>query len=112
MIFRIVLLCFLLLPASFLFAQTSGAERWKDKRIKYIGIEEGLSNNAVTSIYQDRRGFMWIGTYDGLNRYDGYDFFVFRHQPEDSLSLINNRIVDIHEDKTGIWVATKRGLSV
>ena len=45
--------------------------------VKYIGIEHGLSNNAVTSIYQDHNGFMWFGTYDGLNRYDGYTFKIF-----------------------------------
>ncbi len=109
---RIVLLCFLLLPVYSLFAQETSEDRVKDKNLKYIGIEAGISNNSVTSIYQDKRGFMWIGTYDGLNRYDGYDFFVFRNQPQDTLSLINNRIVDIFEDNTGIWVGTKRGLSV
>lgn len=43
-----------------------------DAQLKVIGIENGLSNNSVTSIYQDRSGFMWFGTFDGLNRYDGY----------------------------------------
>jgi signal transduction histidine kinase/ligand-binding sensor domain-containing protein/DNA-binding response OmpR family regulator len=112
MIFRIVLLCFLFLPTSFLFSQEDNEERWRGKQVKYIGIEAGLSNNAVTSIYQDKRGFMWIGTYDGLNRYDGYNFYVFRNQPQDSSSLVSNRIVDIYEDHEGIWIGTKRGLSV
>ncbi|HLW21062.1 MAG TPA: two-component regulator propeller domain-containing protein [Cyclobacteriaceae bacterium] len=81
-------------------------------KIQYLGIEKGLSNNAVTSIYQDRRGFMWVGTYDGLNRYDGYDFLVYRNQPGDSTTLINNRIVSIYEKGDGLWVGTKKGLSV
>ncbi len=81
-------------------------------QIKYIGIEKGLSNNAVTSIYQDRRGFVWVGTYDGLNRYDGYDFLVYRNQPHDSTTLINNRIVSIYEKGNDLWIGTKGGLSV
>lgn len=81
-------------------------------KIQYLGIEKGLSNNAVTSIYQDRRGFIWVGTYDGLNRYDGYDFLVYRSQPGDSTTLINNRIVSIYEKGDGLWVGTKKGLSV
>ncbi|MFD2035210.1 two-component regulator propeller domain-containing protein [Belliella marina] len=80
--------------------------------VKYLGIESGLSNNAVTALYQDERGFMWIGTYDGLNRYDGYDFQVFRNFPRDSSTLINNRIVSIYGRENEIWVGTKRGLSV
>src|SRR5690606_30182062 len=81
-------------------------------KVRYIGIEMGLSNNAVASIYQDKRGFMWVGTYDGLNRFDGYDVLVFRNQLNDSSTLINNRIVSIYENDQGIWVGTKKGLSV
>jgi signal transduction histidine kinase/ligand-binding sensor domain-containing protein/DNA-binding response OmpR family regulator len=81
--------------------------------VEYIGIEQGLSNNAVTCIYQDRYGFMWFGTYDGLNRYDGYHFKVFRNKPDDSTSLLNNRIVAICEDQqNNLWIGTKRGVSV
>ncbi|WP_214229441.1 two-component regulator propeller domain-containing protein [Pedobacter sp. B4-66] len=81
--------------------------------IGYLGIENGLSNNAVTSIHQDHYGFMWFGTYDGLNRYNGYEFKVFRNRHNDSLSLINNRIVAIAEDKNNrIWVGTKSGVSI
>jgi ligand-binding sensor domain-containing protein len=48
--------------------------------VKYVGIEHGLSNNSVLCVYQDYKGFMWFGTYDGLNRYDGYNFTVFRNR--------------------------------
>jgi len=44
----------------------------------YLGIDQGLSNNSVRCIFQDHEGFMWFGTYDGLNRYDGYQFKIFR----------------------------------
>jgi signal transduction histidine kinase/ligand-binding sensor domain-containing protein/DNA-binding response OmpR family regulator len=81
--------------------------------VDYLGIEQGLSNNAVTSIYQDRQGFMWFGTYDGLNRFDGYNFQVFRKKLNDSASLINNRIVTICEDqRNNIWIGTKKGISL
>ena len=44
-----------------------------------LGIDQGLSNNFVRCVYQDKNGFMWFGTYDGLNRYDGYEFKIFRN---------------------------------
>src|SRR5690606_18261295 len=81
--------------------------------VSYLGIEQGLSNNYVTKIFQDRHGFMWFGTYDGLNRYDGYQFKVYKNQPENAATLPDNRIIDIIEDPSGhIWVATKGGGAV
>ncbi|MEO5594719.1 MAG: two-component regulator propeller domain-containing protein [Chitinophagaceae bacterium] len=78
--------------------------------ITYLGIEQGLSNNSVTCSFQDHKGFIWFGTYDGLNRYDGYDFRVFRNRLHDTTSLPNNRVAVITEDfaKT-IWVGTRSG---
>lgn len=77
---------------------------------RYLGIEHGLSNNFVTAIFQDRHGFMWFGTYDGLNRFDGYEFKVFKNQPDVPSSLPDNRITDIIEDHRGlIWTGTKKG---
>jgi signal transduction histidine kinase/ligand-binding sensor domain-containing protein/DNA-binding response OmpR family regulator len=79
----------------------------------YLGIDQGLSNNSVRCIYQDRRGFMWFGTYDGLNRYDGYSFKVFRNNFRNATSLINNWINTIDEDKQGnLWVGTRQGVCV
>src|SRR5690606_41513707 len=81
--------------------------------VGYLGIEHGLSNNYVTKIFQDRHGFMWFGTYDGLNRYDGYQFKVYKNQPDNAATLPDNRIIDIIEDASGhIWVATKGGAAV
>lgn len=81
--------------------------------VKHLGIEQGLSNNSVTCIYQDHNGFMWFGTYDGLNRYDGYEFKVFKKQPGDSNSLHYNRISTLTED-TGhkLWIGTLGGVSI
>jgi ligand-binding sensor domain-containing protein len=84
----------------------------QDYPIKYLGIEQGLSNNSVRCIYQDSKGFMWFGTYDGLNRYDGYEFKIFRNKFTDSSSIINNWIYTITEDSDGdLWVGTRQGIS-
>lgn len=81
--------------------------------LTYLGIEHGLSNNAVTSIYQDHKGFMWFGTYDGLNRYDGKNFIVYRTRFNDTTSLSNNRIACISEDaRHSLWVGTREGVSI
>ena len=78
-----------------------------------LGIENGLSNNSVRSIYQDHNGFMWFGTYDGLNRYDGYSFKVFRNKLNDSTSLPHNYIYAIHEDQQKrLWIGTGQGLAI
>src|SRR5690606_777693 len=83
------------------------------RSIRYLGIEHGLSNNYVTAIFQDRHGFMWFGTQNGLNRYDGYQFVVYNHHPGNSASLADNRITDITADRSDrIWVAMKKGVSV
>ncbi|MFC2137094.1 two-component regulator propeller domain-containing protein, partial [Bacteroidota bacterium] len=75
-----------------------------------INEENGLSNNSITCIYKDSRGFIWIGTTDGLNRYDGYDFLIFKHDPSDSSSISDNFISAIVEDFVGnLWIGTQGG---
>ncbi|MBD1432194.1 response regulator [Sphingobacterium sp. DN00404] len=82
----------------------------QENPIHYLGIEHGLSNNNVTKIYQDQTGFMWFGTYDGLNMYDGYTFKSYKNNLGAKESLPDNRITDIVEDHEGLlWVATKNG---
>nr|WP_295870299.1 two-component regulator propeller domain-containing protein [uncultured Chitinophaga sp.] len=81
--------------------------------VRYLGIEDGLSNNAVTSVYQDHKGFMWFGTYDGLNRYDGYRFKIYRNKIGDSTSLVDNGIYTMADDSHHqLWVGGRRGVSV
>src|SRR5579871_974636 len=76
----------------------------------HIGTEVGLSQNNVTCIIRDKQGFMWFGTRDGLNRYDGYDFDVYKNDPDDSTSLSNNFITSMTQDQKGdIWIGTWGG---
>lgn len=79
-----------------------------------IGTPQGLSQSTVFCAFQDSRGFLWFGTAEGLNRYDGYNFKVFRHVLNDNTSLSSNDIVTINEDGHGnIWVGTRtRGVSI
>lgn len=77
----------------------------------HLTINEGLSQNTIYSLYQDKTGFIWIGTEDGLNRYDGYEFKIYRHQPEVPNSISSNQINGIYENAQGnLWVATSTGL--
>ena len=78
---------------------------------RYFGVNDGLSSSNVTSITQDREGYLWVATEDGLNRFDGNSFVVYRNIPSDSTSLINNHVMKIYEDSKGrFWVATLTGL--
>lgn len=81
--------------------------------VKFLDISDGLSNNSVTTIYQDSDGFMWFGTYDGLNRYDGYNFKIYRNRINDNNSLSFNTIYNIEADsKKDIWVGGANGACV
>ncbi|HKK62085.1 MAG TPA: two-component regulator propeller domain-containing protein, partial [Bacteroidales bacterium] len=72
----------------------------------------GISSNRINDIMQDSKGFLWVATRDGLNRFDGYDFLVFRPDIYDSLSLISENILAIEESPSGnIWVSTNKGIS-
>ena len=101
---QFLLLLLFIIPINLLFAQTFSSN------FKSISIEEGLSQTTVNTIIQDKDGFIWAGTSDGLNRYDGNEILVFRSNPTDSTSLSDNRINKLAEDKYGnIWVATGSG---
>jgi signal transduction histidine kinase/ligand-binding sensor domain-containing protein len=76
----------------------------------HISTEQGLSQNTVFCILQDKQGFMWFGTEDGLNKYDGYSFTIFRHDPEDPSSLGGSRILSVVQARSGeLWIGTANG---
>lgn len=79
-------------------------------RFEHLTIEAGLSQNAGLAIFQDSKGYLWIGTQDGLNRYDGYNFKIYKHDPDDPNSISHNSILAIEEDKDGyLWIGTWGG---
>ncbi|MEO6327408.1 MAG: two-component regulator propeller domain-containing protein, partial [Ginsengibacter sp.] len=70
----------------------------------------GLSQNNIICIFQDSRGFMWFGTRDGLNKYDGYKFTVYKYDADNSNCLSQNAVYDVKEDAGGnLWIATWGG---
>jgi len=76
-----------------------------DKKIDYLGIKDGLSMSAVTGIVQDKNGFIWFGTQEGLNRFDGYDFKIYRKDLKNKNSLRSNYISSMALDNQGnIWI--------
>jgi ligand-binding sensor domain-containing protein len=80
-------------------------------RFERLTIEDGLSQNAILAIAQDTQGFLWFGTEDGLNKYDGYQFTVFKHDPDDPASLVDSFVSEILVDGNGeIWIGTRSGL--
>jgi signal transduction histidine kinase/CheY-like chemotaxis protein/ligand-binding sensor domain-containing protein len=81
-------------------------------KFEHFGTREGLSQINVNCIIQDSRGFMWIGTRNGLNRYDGYKFVTYRYDSKNDNTVSNNMITDLVEDRSGnIWIATQAGLN-
>ncbi|WP_242693372.1 hybrid sensor histidine kinase/response regulator transcription factor [Sabulibacter ruber] len=83
------------------------------RRFLHIDVNNGLSHNQVTCFLKDSKGYIWVGTSSGLNRFDGYGVKVFRHNSRTTASLRDNHISKIFEDPEGnIWVATQKGLTV
>ncbi|MGE0078807.1 MAG: two-component regulator propeller domain-containing protein [Bacteroidales bacterium] len=81
-------------------------------RINHFTVNQGLSQSVIYTIYQDSRGFIWVGTQDGLNRFDGYSFVKYLHNPTDTNSISDSWIYSITEDKEGnLWIGTRRGLN-
>jgi streptogramin lyase len=79
-------------------------------KFDHISLEQGLSQSTVNAIVQDGLGFLWFGTQDGLNRYDGYSIAVYKHALADSQALSDNGIWSLCRDRNGdIWIGTMRG---
>jgi signal transduction histidine kinase/ligand-binding sensor domain-containing protein/DNA-binding response OmpR family regulator len=95
---------FLILFPLLLYAQQSGI------KFECLSLQDGLSQSTIRCIFQDTRGFIWIGTQDGLNRYDGYQFKIYKHDPHDSTSVSSSIIYSICEDQQcNLWIGTDGG---
>ena len=92
---RIIFILLIILPLR-VFADYEHFKLWD--------MSDGLSNNTVKSITQDHLGFIWLGTFDGLCKFDGVDFTIFRHDSQDSLSIINNYVEVVASLGDEIWV--------
>lgn len=81
-------------------------------QFRNLSLEQGLSQATINSILQDHKGFVWIGTQDGLNRYDGYQFKVYKNKTGDNNTISHNWITSLYEDNSGIlWIGTLNGLN-
>jgi signal transduction histidine kinase/ligand-binding sensor domain-containing protein/DNA-binding response OmpR family regulator len=95
---------------AFLMLSWVAAGQGTNIRFNRIGPREGLSQGNVMCIMQDKRGFMWFGTRDGLNRYDGYDFISYKNEPGNANTPAHNTITSILQDRRGIiWIGTGGG---
>ncbi|HZY81901.1 MAG TPA: two-component regulator propeller domain-containing protein, partial [Cyclobacteriaceae bacterium] len=81
-------------------------------RFFHLTSTEGLSHDHVNAIVKGSRGFIWIATDDGLNRYDGYQFNVYRHDRDDPKSIRDNLVFDIVEENDQFWIGTGSGLDI
>lgn len=98
---------YFLFNALFLFAQK------EDLQFEHLSMKDGLSMNPIMDIIQDSKGFLWFGTQDGLNKYDGYTFKIFKNSDTDSFSISDNFITAFCIDKyKRLWVGTLNGLNV
>lgn len=101
----------LILSVFFLFCLTRIAADDGNYLFRHYQVENGLSDNMVTSCVQDKNGYIWIGTRDGLNRFDGYTFKVFRNDPDEVETLGSNWITQLVCDRNGdLWIGTLSGL--
>jgi ligand-binding sensor domain-containing protein/signal transduction histidine kinase len=93
-----------------LFMGSESMGQQSGRRFSHLTVEDGLSQSTVKCMLKDSRGYMWFGTRDGLNRYNGYEFTIFKRDPEKDKSLSSNFITDLLEDKDGnLWVGTVDG---
>ena len=99
------LLLVLIIISTFLSAQPNGKLNFKS-----FSVNDGLSQYDVTAVLQDDLGYIWVGTYDGLNRLDGYQPKIFRHTSSNGNSIKSNRILSLERDADGnIWVGSDGG---
>lgn len=94
----------------FLLLLAVGARTQPRGKVEYYSTEQGLSHQRVTTMLKDREGFMWFGTWDGINRFDGHSFVAFKSAPGDKFQIGNERIDQMVEDETGhLWILAYDG---
>jgi signal transduction histidine kinase/ligand-binding sensor domain-containing protein/DNA-binding response OmpR family regulator len=92
-----------------LFLPITSFAQYDELEFEHITIEDGLPENSVTCILQDHLGFLWLGTQNGLVKYDGYNMTIYQPNPDDSLSISHHQITTIYEDRSEIlWIGTGR----
>ena len=111
---RVFIFCLLLLRISNLprhsYAQNEKTVFPHRQTFERISLEQGFDQRSILCIFQDSRGFLWFGSRNGLSRYDGYSFLIFRHDPENPQSLSHNHVTSIVEDRNGdLWIGTNGG---
>jgi PAS domain S-box-containing protein len=113
-LFNLVLVLCLFLPAPIGVVSAQEAQQststplQRALRFSHITSDDGLAQNSVFAILQDRRGFLWFGTQDGLSRFDGYRFTTYKHDPNNPNSLNSNFVISLFEDRDGmVWVGTR-----
>ena len=107
-----IVVLFTILLKGFGFPETASAQK-RSIRFEYITSDHGLTQDMVDCILLDSKGFMWFGTWNGLNRFDGYSFTVYKRDSRDPESLSGNFIYALEEDRYGnIWIGTENGLNV
>jgi ligand-binding sensor domain-containing protein/signal transduction histidine kinase/DNA-binding response OmpR family regulator len=103
----------LLLTISFLLFSLAGIGQSSSFYFKNYQVSDGLSGNATGDIVQDKKGFMWFASRNGLNRFDGKSFRIFRSKPNDSLSIGSNSVFSLYEDPDEkLWVGTHKGIFI
>jgi signal transduction histidine kinase/ligand-binding sensor domain-containing protein/DNA-binding response OmpR family regulator len=107
---NIVFLLPFLLLSSLPFQKSKAIDAVNDLNFDFFSQEQGLSNNQIHCVLQDRKGWLWIGTSQGVCRFDGYRFTVFKNDPDDSASLKGNLVRTMFEDSKGqLWLGTENG---
>jgi len=108
----ILFIRFFVIPIFLLSIHTTIYAQNEELEFNHITAEDGLSLSSTTKVIQDKKGFLWIGTYNGLNRYDGYEFKTFLPQTNNQNGISNHSIWTLFEDSKGyVWVGTLDGLN-
>ena len=100
----------ILLLSAILGLVAEGAPLPSNTYFKRTGIVQGLPDNSVNAIAEDSLGFLWVGTWNGLARYDGRTSKIFRNSPDDPTSLTNDMVRALAGDSAGVWVGSDNGL--